>query len=123
MAGAVTDGWFDFRIEESPSGSINISALDLDGAPPPGGSVAEFQFTLINVGSTDLKLVGLGGVGDITLTVPSSFDAFAPDPVTNSSITVQASTQIPNPASLLLVGLALALLGWTRRNAGARSVG
>jgi hypothetical protein len=117
MAGPLTTGW-DFAEGEAPPGQVNISMLDstflLGLFGPVSGNVAVLTFDLIGAGSSDLALSDV--LLDNFLTFPIGFGA---DTVTDASIDVTASNAVPLPHTLLLVGLGLMLLGWSRSRAAA----
>jgi hypothetical protein len=106
------DDWFTSITAPPAAGRVDVSALSLSFTGPwivgdTTGSLAVFDFLLTSASpSSALTLID-----DQSRVVSFAF-AELPHTVQNASIDVLA---VPTPASLPLVGLALFLLGWTRR--------
>jgi|GEM_PF-7099107 len=113
--GALNASWVTFSSAASPSGLVNVSTTDnnlLGVFGADSGSIAALTFRLIGVGASDLGLSAV--LLDNFQTFPVGFQ---PNTISNASIFVQANNQVPVPGTVLLVGVGLMLLGWTRRNA------
>jgi hypothetical protein len=123
LGGSLLDpiDWFLVDIFDTGS-SVNYLALALFGldGPVASGSITQLTFDLIGAGAAELTLSDVILEGFNPFFGPYVVAATALPTGVTIDVTSPAN-DIPAPASLLLVGLGLALLGWTRRNAAPRN--
>ncbi|EXI66599.1 MAG: Cohesin domain protein [Candidatus Accumulibacter adjunctus] len=116
--GSLTPGWAPVPPFESPAGRLSATFLDptligLDStAGPLAGSIASLAFVLHAPGFSTLTL------SDIVL-LDTQFDKATEWNATHARVEVQPGGSIPEPASLPLLGLALALLCCPHENQGS----
>jgi hypothetical protein len=121
--GALNPLWI-FDDGSSTGGEVIISMLDFDLIQgPKNDSVAQLMFLMGAPGTSGLSLsnILLSTTDQTTLSDAPDFGFvnLQVNSVTDSAITVQAVNKIPAPGTVLLLGLGLALLGWTRRHTAA----
>lgn len=113
------DGWYSDAWNDSSSGQVtamflDLTLTDLDSASGTvAGSIASLTFALSAPGFSTLTL------SDIVL-VDTQFDQQPPSGTPGTArVEVQPGGNIPEPASLPLLGLALALLCCPHENQGS----